>query len=87
MTLILLEQPKQDLSNLLSDNRRLELWRDVASASYLAELIVIDNARATTAVKELEASTSSVEEGFRQRRRSYARAAFNTTRCFIGSGA
>jgi hypothetical protein len=30
----------------------LELWRDVASAGYLAELIVIDNARATPAVKE-----------------------------------
>lgn len=40
------------LSNLLSDNRKLELWRDIASAGYLAELTVIENARATTAVKE-----------------------------------
>jgi hypothetical protein len=40
------------LSDLLSDNRRLELWRDVASAGYLAELTVIENARATSAVKE-----------------------------------
>lgn len=32
------------LSDLLSDNRRLELWRDVASAGYLAELTVIQNA-------------------------------------------
>jgi len=30
----------------------LELWRDVASAGYLAELMVIENARATAAVKE-----------------------------------
>ncbi len=40
------------LSDLLSDNRRLELWRDIASAGYLAELTVIENARATSAVKE-----------------------------------
>ncbi len=40
------------LSDLLSDNRRLELWRDVASAGYLAELTVIANAPATAAVKE-----------------------------------
>ena len=40
------------LSDLLSDNRRLELWRDVSSAGYLAELMVIDNARPTVAVKE-----------------------------------
>lgn len=40
------------LSDLLSDNRKLELWRDVSSAGYLAELMVIENARATTAVKE-----------------------------------
>jgi len=36
----------------LGDNRRLELWRDVASAGYLAELKVIENAPATSAVKE-----------------------------------
>jgi hypothetical protein len=29
------------LSDLLSDNRKLELWRDVASAGYLAEITVI----------------------------------------------
>ena len=37
------------LFDLLSDNKRLELWRDVASAGYLAELIVVENARATPA--------------------------------------
>ena len=37
----------KDLSDLLCDNKRLELWRDVASAGYLAELTVIENARAT----------------------------------------
>ena len=40
------------LSDLLSGNRKLELWRDVLSAGHLAELMVIDNARATAAVKE-----------------------------------
>jgi hypothetical protein len=40
------------LSDVLSDNRRLELWRDIVSAGYLAELIVIEDARATVAVKE-----------------------------------
>ncbi len=40
------------LAELLSGNRKLELWRDVASAGYLAELTVIENARATAAVKE-----------------------------------
>ena len=40
------------LSDLLSDNRRLELWRDVASAGYLAELMIIENAHATAALKE-----------------------------------
>ena len=40
------------LSELLSGNRKLELWRDVVSAGHLAELMVIDNARATAAVKE-----------------------------------
>ena len=39
------------LSDLLSGNRKLELWRDVLSAGHLAELMVIDNARATAAVK------------------------------------
>ena len=33
------------LSDLLSDNRRLELWRDIVSAGYLAELIVNEDAR------------------------------------------
>jgi hypothetical protein len=40
------------LSDLLSDNRKLELWRDVASAGYLAELKVIENANATAGLKE-----------------------------------
>ena len=30
----------------------MELWRGIASAGYLAELTVIENARVTTAVKE-----------------------------------
>jgi hypothetical protein len=47
-------QPKdlKALAELLSDNRKLELWRDVKSAGYLAELMVIENARATPALKE-----------------------------------
>jgi hypothetical protein len=40
------------LADLLSDNRRLELWRDVRSAGYLAEVMVIQNAHATLAVQE-----------------------------------
>lgn len=40
------------LAELLSGNRKLELWRDVASAGYLAELTVIENARATAALKQ-----------------------------------
>jgi hypothetical protein len=40
------------LADLLSGNRKLELWRDVLSAGHLAELRVIENARATAAVKE-----------------------------------
>lgn len=40
------------LSDLLSEYRRLELWRDVASAGYLAELMVIENAHATAALKK-----------------------------------
>jgi hypothetical protein len=45
-------QDVKALTSLLAGNRSLELWRDVASAGYLAELTVIENARATTAVKE-----------------------------------
>lgn len=45
-------QDLKALSDLLSGNRKLELWRDVASAGYLAELTVIENARATAALKE-----------------------------------
>jgi hypothetical protein len=47
-------QPKdvKALAELLSGNRKLELWRDVASAGYLAELTVIENARATPALRE-----------------------------------
>jgi hypothetical protein len=40
------------LADLLSGNRKLELWRDVLSAGYLAELMVIENARATAGLKE-----------------------------------
>jgi hypothetical protein len=40
------------LGDLLSGNRKLELWRDVMSAGHLAELMVIENARATAGVKE-----------------------------------
>lgn len=40
------------LAELLSDHKALELWRDIASAGYLAEILVIENARATAAVKE-----------------------------------
>ena len=40
------------LSDLLSDNKKLELWRDVASAGYLAEIMVIQNAHATAGLKE-----------------------------------
>jgi hypothetical protein len=40
------------LSDLLSGNRKLELWRDVVSAGHLAELMVIDNAHATAGLKE-----------------------------------
>ena len=50
------EHPRQQdvkaLSDLLIGNKSLELWRGIASAGYLAELTVIENARATTAVKE-----------------------------------
>ena len=45
-------QDVKALSELLVGERLLELWRSVASAGYLAELTVIENARATTAVKE-----------------------------------
>jgi hypothetical protein len=37
---------------LLVGEKSLELWRGIASAGYLAELTVIENARATQAVKE-----------------------------------
>src|SRR6266480_7534583 len=40
------------LSDLLSGHKSLELWRGIASAGYLAELTVIENTRATAAVKE-----------------------------------
>lgn len=42
----------QALSDLLSGNRKLKLWRDVVSAGHLAELMVIQNARATAGLKE-----------------------------------
>ena len=37
---------------VLRGNRKLELWRDVANAAYLAELMVIENAHATAGLKE-----------------------------------
>ena len=40
------------LSDLLSGKRKLELWREVASAGYLAEVMVIENANATAGLKE-----------------------------------
>ena len=40
------------LADLLSGNRKLELWRDTASAGYLAEVMVLENAHATAALKE-----------------------------------
>jgi len=45
-------QDLKALSDLLRGNKKLEVWRDVASAGYLAELMVIENARATPALKE-----------------------------------
>lgn len=45
-------QDVKALSELLVGEKSLELWRGIASAGYLAELTVIENARATTAVKE-----------------------------------
>jgi hypothetical protein len=45
-------QDVKALSDLLCGEKSLELWRGVASAGYLAELTVIENARATAAVKE-----------------------------------
>lgn len=45
-------QDVKALSALLVGEKSLELWRSVASAGYLAELTVIENARATSAVKE-----------------------------------
>lgn len=40
------------LSDMLSGNRKLELWRDVLSAGHLAEIRVIENAHATAGLKE-----------------------------------
>ena len=40
------------MSDLLSDNRKLELWRDVLSAGHLAEIMLIQNAHATAGLKE-----------------------------------
>jgi hypothetical protein len=45
-------QDVKALSDLLVGEKSLELWRGIASAGYLAELMVIENARATSAVKE-----------------------------------
>ena len=68
------------LADLLSGNRKLELWRDVVSAGHLAELTVIENARATPAVKECwKAAASSVEERTWLLRSTSARATLNST--------
>ena len=40
------------LSDLLNGNASLELWRSVASAGYIAELTVIENATAVAGLKE-----------------------------------
>lgn len=48
----LLPRDVKALSDLLSGNRKLELWRDVLSAGHLGEIMVIDNARATAGLKE-----------------------------------
>lgn len=40
------------LSDLLNGNQNLELWRRVASAGYMAELTVIENATAVRGLKE-----------------------------------
>jgi hypothetical protein len=45
-------QDVKALSDLLVGEKRLELRRGVASAGYLAELTVIENARATAAINE-----------------------------------
>ena len=51
------------LADLLSGNRKLELWRDTASAGYLAEVMVLENAHATAALKECwKAQTPSAKE-------------------------
>jgi hypothetical protein len=42
----------KELSDLLSDNQKLELWRDIASAGDLAEIMIIENANATAGLKE-----------------------------------
>lgn len=45
-------QDVKALSDLLNGNKSLELWRTVASAGYIAELTVIENATALAGVKE-----------------------------------
>lgn len=40
------------LSDLLNGNSNLELWRSVASAGYMAEMTVIENATAVRGLKE-----------------------------------
>jgi hypothetical protein len=50
------EQPKptdvQALSELLNTHKSLELWRTVASAGYMAELAVVEDASAVAGVRE-----------------------------------
>ena len=67
------------LSDLLSDNKKLELWRDVLSAGHLAELMFIENAHATAGPQRvLEASATSLKERPRLRRRATIGEAVNS---------
>lgn len=45
-------QDVKALSDLLNGSKSLELWRTVASAGYMAELAVIENASAVASVQE-----------------------------------
>lgn len=73
-------QDVKALDDLLSGNRNLELWRDVLSAGHLAELMVIENARATAGLKRmLEASFASVKERTGFRGSTFTRATLDST--------
>lgn len=49
-------------SDLLVGSKSLELWRSIASAGYLAELTVIENASYSSGEGMLEASASGAQE-------------------------